>query len=741
MPTPAHPTRIRLTALGALIAALVATSLFALAPRSSAAPGCPDYLFVGARGSGQDYHRDTKGDYGVGSTVFAFYQELNDDLYGTGLDIELDPVPEPPYQATGINFGVGAGAFFHLPAAYENSVRVIEPWVRQEVSSRLASCPDTKLVLSGYSQGAQGVADAMQRDINPAVVVGAAFFGDPYFNPRSPGDRGSFDPDRIGILGVRPQYGPSLAHKVFSYCRDKDPICQGFIRYTTFSHLTTWDTGQHGRYATSGDPSETDTEMAADNVAALIRADQGVDGNPIDEPAPRSLSGPLDVAFAIDSTGSMGGIIDSVKQNVADIAANLQAADPDFRVALVDYKDAEPYSDDAYQAEVDQGFTSDLGQFDSAVQGLYADGGGDAPESVYTGMMTALGLPWRPGAHKEMIVIGDAGGHPVDPITGYTATDVVSKSLSLDPVAVDAVPASQEAEETFASVAAETGGSVIPVEGEAAESVIRSIQATQTVPVATLGEEIYEGFEDEPIALSAAGSYSPLGRPLTFEWDFDDDGVTDETTTTPMTEHTFAGGYDGPVTVRVSDEKGQAAVAQATVRATGVAPPPPGTPAPPVLTPGDESVTATWSAPAPGGPVDLYQLSDAVGDPLAVVPSRLGEPQSTTVEGLPDGEPVQLTVTAINSSGTRTSGLSAAVSPGVTTSGPPASEPSGPDAGAPGTGGGSGRATGPGSATGPPVAPPHVVHKKKRRCVLKKSHGHRHRVCVKRHRHRRHRSR
>jgi hypothetical protein len=654
----------RLYLLAGLAIALASATIAMLPGSSTAAGSCPDYLFIGARGSGQAYHPSAAGDRGVGSTVYSFYQHLTDDFSGTGLDIELDPVPEPPYEAHSVASKVtDAAAFFHLPGSYEDSVRTIEPWVTNEVATRLSACPGTKVVLSGYSQGAQGVADALQRDINPSVVVGAAFFGDPYFNPRSPGDRGSFDPNRIGILGVRPQYGGALAHKVFSYCRDKDPICQGFIRYTTFSHITSWDTSQHEKYPKAGDPHETDTEMAADNVAALIRADQGADGHPIDEPTPHSLSGPLDVVFAIDTTGSMGGIIDSVKQNVAEIAAQLQGDDPDFRVALVDYKDAPPYSTDPYQAEVDQGFTTDLGEFDTAVQALFADGGGDTPESVYTGMMTALGLPWRAGAYKEMIVIGDAGGHFEDPITGYTAADVVAKSLSLDPVAVNGVPASGEAEATFGSVAEETGGTVVPVEGEAAEAIVQSLQATQTSPVAGLGEETYEGFADSPLALSAAASYSPMGRPLTYEWDFDNDGTIDETTTSPIIEHVFAGGYEGLVTVKVTDDKGQSAVAQANVKAEGIAPPPPGIPGTPALTPGNESVIATWSAPSSGGQVDVYELTDAMGAPEAIVPAMGGGIQRTTIDGLPNGEPVQLSVTAINGGGSTSGGLSEPVSP------------------------------------------------------------------------------
>ena len=401
--------------------------------------------------------------------------------------------------------------------------------------------------------------------------------------------------------------------------------------------------------------------MAADQLAALIRIDQNNSGNTIPEPSPGPITGPLDVGFAIDSTGSMGGIISQVESNVTDIASSLQGADSDLQVGLIDYKDAPPYSSDPYQAQVDVPLTTDLNQFDTAVNGLSADGGGDTPESVYTGMMTTLGLSWRSGAHKEMIVIGDAGGHDVDPVTGYTEQDVVQKALSLDPVAVNVIPASSDADATFAPVAAATGGSDTPLGGDAATAIKSTIQAAQTAPIAGLGGP-YTGFSDAPITLSAGESYSPMGRPLTFGWDFNDDGTVDQTTTTPTVSHTF-GDYDGLVTLKITDSQGQSAVAQAQITASGNAPAAPTPPGTPTLAAGDQTVTATWTPGSGGGPADLYELQANDGTPVAyVIPSGPGA-QSVQIAGFTDGQAVSLSVVAINATGQAQSGLSAAVTP------------------------------------------------------------------------------
>jgi Cutinase/PKD domain/von Willebrand factor type A domain len=638
------------------------------AGKAVADSGCPDYIFIGARGSGESYDASHP-IQSLGSPVAATYNALVSDLSGSAVRIVADPVPNPPYPAKGV-FGslatdlTGISAGLGLPVGYHDSVDKIEPWVDQEIATQSSACPDAKFILSGYSQGAQGVADSLQRDINPAVVLGAAFFGDPYFNGKSAGDWGSFDPGRNGVLGVRPKYASSIASKVFSYCHGDDPVCQGIEKCTIICVPQPVHFDRHTDYP-DGDPTKSDTDLAAGQLARLVRDDQAARGTTIPEPPAPPISGPLDLAFAIDSTGSMGDIIDQVKSNVTNIVNQLQAADPDFRVGLVDYKDAEPYSDDSYQAQVDQPLSTDIEGFDTAVDALSAEGGGDTPESVYTGMMTALGLDWRDGAHKEMIVIGDAPGHDPDPVTGYTAADVIQKALALDPVAINVLPANSDADATFGPVAQATGGADISSADDAAAAIESTIQSTQTAPVAGLGGP-YDGFTDQPITLSAAASYSPQGRALTFGWDFNADGTIDETTTNPTVEHTFADGYDGLVTVTVTDSDGQSAVAQAQVHAAGNTPAAPGTPSTPQLAAGDGQITATWTPASAGGPTDLYILEDATGTQMGtLVPSGSG-PQTMTLTGLPDGQPLQVQVVAVNAGGSAVSGLSNTVTPGPT---------------------------------------------------------------------------
>jgi cutinase len=47
------------------------------------------------------------------------------------------------------------------------------------VKTALSNCPSTKIVLSGYSQGAMVVHDAFSQGVESSQIAGAVLFGDP----------------------------------------------------------------------------------------------------------------------------------------------------------------------------------------------------------------------------------------------------------------------------------------------------------------------------------------------------------------------------------------------------------------------------------------------------------------------------------------------------------------------------------------------------------------------------------
>lgn len=116
----------------------------------------------------------------------------------------------------------------------------------------------------------------------------------------------------------------------------------------------------------------------------------------------------IDLAFVLDTTGSMAEEIEAVKTTIRAVAAKLGNAQTDVRVGLVDYKDR----GDTHVART-YAFSSDLTAFSRSVAGIAASGGGDTPEDMHTGIATALDkLQWRNDAVARLVfVIADAPPH------------------------------------------------------------------------------------------------------------------------------------------------------------------------------------------------------------------------------------------------------------------------------------------------------------------------------------------
>ncbi len=114
----------------------------------------------------------------------------------------------------------------------------------------------------------------------------------------------------------------------------------------------------------------------------------------------------IDVVFAVDTTGSMGGLLDGAKQTVWSIASHIKQVDPDasIRIGLVAYKDV----GDEYITKPFK-LTTDLDAMYAELMSYTAAGGGDTPENVDAALNDALHtMQWRTGAKKMVFVVGDA---------------------------------------------------------------------------------------------------------------------------------------------------------------------------------------------------------------------------------------------------------------------------------------------------------------------------------------------
>jgi hypothetical protein len=116
----------------------------------------------------------------------------------------------------------------------------------------------------------------------------------------------------------------------------------------------------------------------------------------------------VDIAFILDTTGSMSEEIAAVKGTIQKVASSLNGANIRVRMGMVEYKDrGDAFVTKAYP------MTRDLGGFSKQVASVVASGGGDTPEDAVAGLNAGLTkLDWGGGALVKLaFLIGDAPPH------------------------------------------------------------------------------------------------------------------------------------------------------------------------------------------------------------------------------------------------------------------------------------------------------------------------------------------
>lgn len=154
---------------------------------------------------------------------------------------------------------------------------------------------------------------------------------------------------------------------------------------------------------------------------------------------PATATNALDLIFVIDTTGSMADDIAEVKRRAVEIINQVAANSPDWRIAVVTYRDhpQPPYGDPGdYVSQLDLPFSANQTEIISKINAIQVGGGGDGPEAVFAGLLHGIGQPWRDGVRKILILMGDAPPHDPDPILGYTYQIVLQAAYDVDPASI-----------------------------------------------------------------------------------------------------------------------------------------------------------------------------------------------------------------------------------------------------------------------------------------------------------------
>lgn len=590
-----HPGGHTALSRGIAMVIVICSVLLTCSKPARADGPCTDVEVVGLRGSSEEY---LSSQHGMGSLLGPVADTIATDLSGA-VTFSAYGLPYPASEAS---------ASTVLDGDYFDSKDAGSEMLHEYLLERAVQCPATKFVVMGYSQGAHAAGDQLAREGKFITDRIAAFvmFGDPRFNPEASYALGTFDSRDHGLAGPRSTSDfATWGSRVYSFCHQNDMICQGL----GFGHGT--DAHSQAGYVSD----------YADLVAGLVRHRLGL---------PQLPRVPLDLAFVVDSTGSMWSSIDGVREAASSIVDKLEEKGGDYRIGLVDYKDTD--QGDPYAARVDVDLGASGSAFRDALNALEVDGGGDYPEAVFSGLMKAFtGLSWRAPTRKAVILMGDAPGKDPEPITGYTLASVLAAAHALVPAgpagqpgATDAMDSAGSGDvavyplavgfgplETFEPLAEGTDGQLFVASNPStvSEEVLNAVD-TAAGPVELTLSSITPTRPGIPVPFNASAAY-PGGEVIEYAWDFDGDGVVDETTAAGQVAHIYPEPLEGVANVTAVADDGHEMSASTPVVISEYAPVAAGAPRQlAVVSPAPGSLRASWQPPSDlgGGTLLGYEV-------------------------------------------------------------------------------------------------------------------------------------
>jgi Mg-chelatase subunit ChlD len=146
----------------------------------------------------------------------------------------------------------------------------------------------------------------------------------------------------------------------------------------------------------------------------------------------------IELVFVIDTTASMGGLIEGAKQKVWSIVNEVMKSPskPEVRMGLVAYRD----HGDAYVTQITP-VTRDLDHVYNTLMAYKAEGGGDSPEDVRQALADGVHKvgwsPRSPNIAQILFLVGDAPPHDDygnEPDTVASASEAVKAGILVNTI-------------------------------------------------------------------------------------------------------------------------------------------------------------------------------------------------------------------------------------------------------------------------------------------------------------------
>ena len=196
----------------------------------------------------------------------------------------------------------------------------------------------------------------------------------------------------------------------------------------------------------------------------------------------------VEVGFVLDTTGSMGPLIEGAKRKIWSIATAIVDANPDaeIRMGLVAYRDI----GDEYVTKTFE-LTTDIQDLYAELLQFKARGGGDWPESVNEALqigVTKLSWSYGPETWRIVFLVGDAPPH-MDYAQDTKYPDVLRIARQKD-IIVNAVQAggARDTERVWREIAQMGHGRFIPIPQDGGHLVV--IETPYDVEIIELQRQI-----------------------------------------------------------------------------------------------------------------------------------------------------------------------------------------------------------------------------------------------------------
>lgn len=478
---------------------------------SSDNSSCSKLAFMFVRGSGQQLKAPE---------FLRWDTMIHDQLSSTSItfsstELGTEPAALHRYPAVAVGMDhvltdLGASASGGQGFTYGQSVT----WGAIELSDYIdavaVNCPDTQIILGGYSQGAQVVGqavDSLPDEITQHITF-LALFGDPRLNlPEGSGFKPSACSGQnlstwrrdvpnchtsSGSLGSASYYASKsiFTERTGLWCADHDYVCG--------SSSSFFDTSGHGTYANANGPiDDAITE-------ALVLASSKL---------------PAKLAHELDAVGDRHDIYINESLRCSN-AFNVGAREANAAIqAISEHAKATNGRDlmSGYLQRADGVIPSTQELVDMINQAYTVHNG--APIVIYTFVCTPSFGMWARTAAANM---------------AYSTQSSITLGKNYIFNASGAGVSCQSDANTFC----------LPLDDSAGEVAVATLVHSSQI---SFRSSSYQATPGTSIHFSARPFYRDTLTDTIYSWDFDNDNVTDEVTSIPVVDHTYQAPYDGTV--------------------------------------------------------------------------------------------------------------------------------------------------------------------------------------------------